>query len=320
MKRFPLVLFNLALVFWVATIRFSAAAETKASDAVSTHAEASKSVFTLGEIIEVKLTIKYKKEIEILSGLRDPEVQGLEIKKSEDWKDKEGAYQILGKTIRLTGYHLGEFVVDPFQISYRIKAGPVQTLQSNPVYLTIKSVAAGEEKKDIRDVKGVVPLPYEWLKYTWPVGSFLVLALLIYLYSLHRKRSAQSSRPTQIFTPEELAVRELHELFDSSLIRDGQVKQYYLRFSEIIKTFMERQFGIQAVEATTSEIVFILKRLELADDTKKRLIDTLESADFAKFAKWVPAPVEIISLNKQAEALIHELAQPSRPGESHAVS
>lgn len=294
-------------------------AETK-SDPISARAEINKGSVTIGEPIECKLIIRHTKDVEILSNLNNPEIRGFDIKKSQDWQDKEGNFQIVGKTITFTSYQLGSYLIEPIEVSYRVKAGAVQTIRTNPLYISVKSVAAGEEKKDIRDVKGVVKLDYEWLKYALPVGiPLLILALLAIYFLYYRPRQNSLGSTKTKLTPAAAALRDLHELFDSSWIREGRVKHYYLRFSEVLKIFLENQFGIPASEATTSEIAFLLKRLALSDESKKRLIEVLEAADFAKFAKWVPAPADIIALNKQAEAVIQELSS-AQTTENHAVS
>ena len=324
MHRFRSTALILFLSFFVCSIAIAANENQTVIDAISARAEASKGTLTVGELIECKLIVKYKKDVEILSGISTPEIAGLEIKNTRDWSDKEGAYKIIGKTFSITGYQVGDFILGSVEISYRESNGIIKQIQTNPVYISVKSVAAGEEKIDIRDVKGVVMLPYEWLKYAWPtiilLGVVLLSALAIFYY---RKQQLLNAGVLERLSPEQQALRDLYELFDSSHIRDGRIKQYYLSFSEIIKIFLEKQFGIQATEATTSEIARLSKRLSLPEESKRNLIEILEAADFAKFAKWIPSPSEIIILNKRAEALIHELAVSTTPNTLetfHAVS
>ncbi len=89
-----------------------------------------------------------------------------------------------------------------------------------------------------------------------------------------------------------------------------------------MKTYLEKQFGIQAIEGTTSEIASMLKRVPATDESIKKLVEVLEAADFAKFAKWVPPPTDIVALNKKAESVVTELLiRPDAPeGSGNAVS
>ncbi len=292
------------------------------AESISAHAEAEKGLVTVGELSKYTVTVRYKKEAEILSGIGEPEMPGFELKDTKEWQDREGQFQIIGKTFHLLTYQLGNFLIEPLEITYRIKDGPTQTIKTNPVYISVKSVAEGEQKADIRDVKGVVKLPYQILKYMLWIGVPLLIALLLAVYLLYfRNRENTSDRVIEKLSPADQALRDLHELFESTWIRDGKIKHYYLRFSEILKIFLEKQFGIQASEATTSEIANIIKRIQITEESKKHLVEVLEAADFAKFARWIPSPADILTLNKQAEALVIELStQPTAATGQHAVS
>ncbi len=312
-KLFYFFSFSLLFLALPATLSYSKSKQTDSfSASISAQAIAAKGTVTIGEPIACSIKIRFARDVEILSEISDPQGSGLEIKNIQSFADKEGKQKIITKRFSVTGYQLGDFMIEPIEISYRIRGGEVQTLKTNPLYIKIKSVAEGDEKNDIRDVKNVVSLPYKILKYLLWVGIPALIAGLLVAYLLYfRKREIEKNNEKLKLTPAEEALQELHHLFDSSLIRDGNVKQYYLRFSEIIRIFLEKQFGIQAVEATTSEIATLCKRLFLLnDDTKKRLIEVLDAADFAKFAKWIPEPSDILALNKRAEEMILELASP----------
>ncbi len=298
--------------------------KTASNEAISAHAETAKGSITVGEPVKYTITVRYKKNVEILSGISEPEMAGLQLKDKKDWEDKDGQFHIIGKTFDLTGYQLGNFLIEPLDITYRINGGTPQTIKTNPTYISVKSVAEGEQKEDIRDVKGVVKLPYQTLKYILWIGIPLLMAILLAVYLLYfRNRENMNTRNVEKLSPADQALRDLHELFESTWIRDGKIKQYYLRFSEILKIFLEKQFGIQASEATTSEIANIMKRIQIPEESKKHLIEVLEAADFAKFAKWIPSVADILALNKQAEAVVIEVSTQSAQTtgtEPHAVS
>ena len=111
MHRFRSTALILFLSFFVCSIAIAANENQTVIDAISARAEASKGTLTVGELIECKLIVKYKKDVEILSGISTPEIAGLEIKNTRDWSDKEGAYKIIGKTFSITGYQVGDFIL-----------------------------------------------------------------------------------------------------------------------------------------------------------------------------------------------------------------
>ena len=95
----------------------------------------------------------------------------------------------------------------------------------------------------------MVKLPYRILKYLFWIGIplTLILLLVVYLAFFHNKEQF-TDRVVEKLSPADQALRDLHELFESTWIRDGKIKNYYLRFSEILKIFLEKQFGVQATD------------------------------------------------------------------------
>ena len=122
------------------------------SQDIIVHGETAKGVVTVGEPIEYKISVRHKQNIEILSSIGEPEMPGLELKGARDWQDREGQFAVVGKTFHLISYQLGNFLIAPSEISYRIKGDTPQTIKVNSTYISVKSVAEGEEKEDIRDV------------------------------------------------------------------------------------------------------------------------------------------------------------------------
>ncbi len=290
---------------------------------ITAYAEAEKAALTIGEPVVVKVVVTLESNLELINGIPDPEAHGLNLKEHKTWQDRDGKKIVFGRSWTITGFQLGRFMVEPIEVAYREKGGEVKTAKTNPVYITIESIAAGEKKTDIRDVKGVVTLQSKIMKYLLPVGIPLSLLLLLALYLIYfRKKELLRAQTRVVLSPAEEALTHLRALFDSTLIRDGKIKNYYFTFSEILKIYLEKQFGIQAIEGTTSEIAAMLKRVPATDESKKKLIEVLEAADFAKFAKWVPPPADIVALNKKAESVVTELLirPDAAEGNGHAVS
>ncbi len=309
------------LLFGWPSFSFSAPADSSAE--VTAMAEVEKASVTIGEPVTVKVWVSLANGSELLNGIPDPEAAGLDVKELKVWQDKEGKKIIFGRSWTVAGFQLGRFMVEPIEVSYRSKGGGTKTVKTNPVYIKVESIAAGEKKVDIRDVKGVVTLKSKIMKYATYTGIPLLLIILLAIYLLYyRKRELARLQRKVVLSPSAEARQKLHELFDSTLIRDGKIKGYYLAFSEILKDYLEKQFGIPASEATTSEITLMLKRVSATDESKKKLIEVLEAADFAKFAKWVPAPADILALNQKAETVVLDLLTPQNDaqGSSHAVS
>lgn len=124
----------------------------------------------------------------------------------------------------------------------------------------------------------------------WMLGT-LIFAL-IWMYR-------QKKRDPEIFSMKPLepahivAFRELDRLKEGKLWESGQVKLFYTRLTEICRVYIERQYGVPALERTTQEILEAFSRSNTEDPILDEILkELLELADLVKFAKEDPLPME----------------------------
>ena len=288
---------------------FPASAQAAEEPRVSVKAEVNRSVITIGDPVEYTITVRHDPAVQILSPVPPPPADILNIKKVEDIHRREGSMTVEGRKFTLTAFQLGEFVLDPVKIQYRSGGKDPQTLETDKIYLTVKSVAAGEPKTDIRGVKSVIALARKFL-------SLLLILLAAVLgvagfmgYRAFRKPAGTGTVLETAMSPEDEALSHLNQLFDSDWLRRGKFKEYYLRLSEIMRAYLEKRFQILAAEATTTEILRSLKQKEIDPALREQAAEVLEACDLAKFAKWKPDPPQIIQINQKSKQFV-ELARP----------
>lgn len=304
------------LVANLSVILYAKSSYSSTEPPLSVKAEMDHAFITIGDPVEYTVTIRHQPNIEILSSVPAPATDVLKIKGIEEINRKDGGLIITGRKFKLTAFRLGEFVLDPVKVEYRIKPdsgtsstlpAEIKTIETNRIFLTVKSVAEGEEKTDIRGVKSVLSLKGK--NGIWFLAVFSVLCVLaavaIYRYLNKKLPLTPQSDIAQLSSAEE-ALQHLNELFESDLLRRGKIKEYFLRFSEVLRIYLEKRFQILAVESTTYEIISALRKNNSEPSFTQKLADVLESADLAKFARWKPEPPEIIALNKKSKELIEE--------------
>ncbi len=286
----------------------ASAAEEKPS--ISVKAELDKAFITIGDPVQYTVTIRRSPSVQILSAIPVPPEDIFKIKKIDEFKREEKNVIVEGRKMTLTTFRLGEFILDPVKIEYRIGDSQPASIEADRIFLTVQSIAAGEQKVDIRGVKSVLSIPKRFLKSLAIAGLLIAVTVLgIFLFYRLRKKSLASLIPQTILSPEEEALLHLNQLFDSDLLRKGKVKEYYLRLSEILRIYFEKRFQILAVESTTFEIMLFLAQKELDPNLLKKIEEVLQATDLAKFAKWKPEPKEILEINQKALQLV-ELAKP----------
>lgn len=302
----------LLLGFLLGTSSLLQAAE---GGSVSIKAEVDKAFLTIGERVEYRVTVTHDPAIQVLSQIPPPSTEVFEVKEVHDFSEKQGGQVAEGRRFILTTYELGEFILDPVTVRYRTPQGEEKKAQTHRLFLTVQSVdASGKPKTDIRNVKGVLELPRRW---GW-LGSLFLSTLLagagiaVWWRSRHRRLTGEVA-PETILSPEDEALLRLNRLFDSDLIRQGKLKEYFFELSEILRRYFERRFEILAVESTTFEILQALREKEISSSLREKIREVLESADLVKFAKGRPPVPEIMKVNQLAKAIVEEATPPLPP-------
>lgn len=305
--------FILLLIFSVFPARGAASEDSS----ISVKAEISKAFITIGEKVEYRVTVTHDPAIRILSKIVLPPSDAFEVKEVHDFSEKQGKEIVEGRRFIITTYELGEFILDPVSVRYQTLQGEEKVIETNRLYVTVTSVdASGKPKTDIRDVKGVLELPRRW---GWLVGTLLFIlatAAGVFGWQQWKKRSLASPETQEPpLSPEDEALLRLSRLFDSDLLRQGRLKEYFLALSEILRNYFERRFEILAIESTTSEILIDLVEKGIAQSLLEKIREVLETADLVKFAKSKPSASEILKINRLSKAVIEEARPLASSGE-----
>ena len=70
------------------------------------------------------------------------------------------------------------------------------------------------------------------------------------------------------------------------------MKEYFSTLTDIAREYIEGQFGVNAVEMTTDDIMEEIKPLHFSKEAYDKLKDTMEVADLVKFAKYSATALE----------------------------
>ena len=95
-----------------------------------------------------------------------------------------------------------------------------------------------------------------------------------------------------VIPPYDKAVDDLKRLREEKIWQSGKVKEYFSSLTDIAREYIEGQFGVNAVEMTTDDILEEIKSLRLPKETYGKLKDTMEVADLVKFAKYSATSLE----------------------------
>lgn len=165
--------------------------------------------------------------------------------------------------------------------------------------------------EDIRDIKGLVPLPHGWW-WLWLLLAVVAAAVAFWLWRRRQQPGVSVFVPPPL-TPFEVAIRELRRLRDEN----PPVEEFYTRLSDIVRQYLEGQMGLHAPERTTEEFLFEVSRdHSLSAEHRELLGAFLQEADLVKFAKFQPGAEDKERALEAAEKFVYE----SQPRVEEAVA
>ena len=135
-----------------------------------------------------------------------------------------------------------------------------------------------------------------------------IAAGLIYWFII-RKKPLTEEEKVALLPPYDRALLELKRLENSKYLIQDKYKVYYSELTAIVRSYLEEEVHISALESTTSELIKKLEllqdagELKLHDNTIKQFEKTLQTADLVKFARSKP----LTSVAEQDRKAIEEI-------------
>ena len=236
-------------------------------------------------------------------------LKGLEV--VEDLKIDTVKSNLIKKYL-LTGFDSGAFYIPSQQVFIRNRA-----YITDSILINVATVAVDTTKQKMFPIKAIQSEPYvfdDFIPYLiWVILGLLLIAAIIYYIKTRKKKEVTEEEIIALLPPYEEAIERLHKLDEKLLWQNNQVKKYYSELTEIVRTYVEKELKVPALESTTDEIIETLidfnkaKTLETNKETINKLKTLLSEADLVKFAKSKPLAHQIEGNRKDAEEVLNEL-------------
>ncbi len=197
----------------------------------------------------------------------------------------------LQKIYALTQFDSGNYLLPTQRIEIDGKGYFTDSL-----IVSVSSVEVDTVTKEFYDIKPLIPveknnasIPF----YVWVIlGSLLLLAVLLW-YILKRKPLSQEEEEA-LLPPYDRALLELKRLEKSKYLIQEEYKKYYSELTEIVRSYLEEDVHISALESTTDQLIAKLElmkdagELKIEDETIRQFKRILDTADLVKFARSKP--------------------------------
>jgi hypothetical protein len=201
----------------------------------------------------------------------------------------QNGYIKLQANYLITSFDSGLYYIPPI----KILAG-TDTVESNSLALKVLTYDVDTANYALFDIKGTQSPPFVLTDYLIPVILILLaLALIALVWWLIRKFSQKNKLSEEAamlasLPPHVAAIMELDKLKAEKLWVLGRNKEFHTRLSDILRTYIERRFQVNAMEMTTGDILVLFSKDKNIQSVYQNLRQILQLADLVKFAKLIP--------------------------------
>jgi hypothetical protein len=202
--------------------------------------------------------------------------------------------QILEQQYLLSSYEAGTYQIPAITVDYE-EGGFIKSASAIAgLQLKVNSIPVNPERDTLRAIKNINREEVRFSDFLMPILIVLfLLGLVVFtiLYLSRRRRKRQS----EIYTPppppppaHETALAKLAELEQSGLLEKSEVNEFQTQLTYILREYLEGQYGINALESTTDDILESLRNIPIPEEWRMPLRQMLQTADLVKFAKAQP--------------------------------
>ncbi len=186
--------------------------------------------------------------------------------------------------------------------------------------IPIRVLSVEPDSAGLRDIKGIHLEPFNpgyYTRYLPYVALALLLAMGLYVGLKRRKLTTVSKTPPPPPPlPHEWAQQMLQELEVQKLWQRGEIKEHYSILTSILREYLERRYGIHAMEQISDEIIHQLRILNISPDVLLDTEELLALSDLIKFAKADPG----IDIHAVTISRVQDFVQATTPTYPEPVS
>ncbi|WP_419212997.1 hypothetical protein ACNR9Q_02395 [Maribacter sp. X9] len=213
----------------------------------------------------------------------------------------------LQKIYALTQFDSGAYKLPSQRIEINGTGYMTDSMLINVATVSVDTLA--QKMYDIKPLINVTKSNVELWKYL--IIGLLVLAFLggLFYWFVLRKRPLSEEEKVALLPPYDRALLELKRLENSKYLIQDEYKEYYSELTTIVRSYLEEDAHITALESTTGQLIEKLEllkdagELKLDDDTINQFQQILQTADLVKFAKNKPST----SVAEQDRKLVEQI-------------
>jgi hypothetical protein len=219
----------------------------------------------------------------------------------------DGGYSLKRQLI-LTSWEEGLHVIEPFDF-FLISGSDTIIVLTEPVLLEVEPVNL-EEDAEIRDIKSILSVPITLAELKYYIFGAILLVILFWLIMKYLKKRKKEPVLESVWQQPDIsahvaAISSLELLKAQKLWQQGRIKEYHIRLNDILRHYLEKRFGVHAMEMTSSEIIQATSSITVMEPVRKDFHGLLHLADMVKFARYQAVAYENEWSIDKAFELVH---------------
>ncbi|MBF0432133.1 MAG: DUF4381 family protein [Fibrobacteria bacterium] len=278
-----------------------------AASEISVSSKVDKSEINIGDRVQYEITVSFPATgvIElpsVLGNLGSFEVKEYDV--SEPKKIASGREQ--SWKFIISTFTVGQYTLPPQVVEYTPENDTTKhRLYTEPIVINVLR-STPESTKDIADITGLAKLiGNKNLFWLWIILGIILLAVPgIYLLMKRMKKKRNQISPPK--PPYEEAREALSLLRRQDLVAQGKQKSYCFALSEILRRYITRRFGIEALESTTEEFLEKIEPAAFTRAQKDSMKLFCESTDPVKFANFSLSAEEANTVFSQVNTIVEQ--------------
>lgn len=269
---------------------------TAAQSGANVLLEAEQEAFNVGDRVALNLTVRHPVGHRVIA----PDIVGawgdlevLDVVPQGIERNEDGS-ETTRMQIFVTAWEPRTYATPQLALEVSDAAGNLRQLSAESINLTVNSVLDPQDLA-LRDIKPQASIDtMTSLLRTVAISSAVAIVLLAAGLILYRRtrRHEEAIAPEEkvdLRSPNVIALEEIDAIEAHNLPEDGRFIEHYTQITDALRRYLERSYGIAAMEATTFEIRRLLRNEARLDPaTRQQLITLLQSADLVKFARVKP--------------------------------
>tara|TARA_R110000868_G_scaffold343120_5_gene604189 strand:+ start:865 stop:2397 length:1533 start_codon:yes stop_codon:yes gene_type:complete len=246
----------------------------------------------IGEQINFKVTVETDSTSQVIfpEGQTFSPLETVEALKTDTVKKLDRI--TLQKIYALTQFDSGSYTLPRQQIM--VNGKPFFT---DSVKIDVATVPVDTLAQKMYDIKPLINVEksngHLWKILLWVLVVLLIAAGLLYWF-VFRKKPLSEEEKVALLPPFDRAILGLKQLEKSKYLIQDDYKSYYSELTDIVRSYLEEDVHVTALESTTDQLIDKLEmmkdagQLKLDNETIQQFKKVLQTSDLVKFAKSKP--------------------------------